>query len=365
MACSLDDLDVLEPVFDEHLTDAGIRARRDLVDHRPRIRDLLGILDVAEEIFPGFAERDEFLRVGEDALLHDVAVMRAVVGRLQRDGIGAGLEALQQKPRQLAHREHGAEAAFQVGLIEGVALLGDRERHHLQRRVPENVFQPCPVLRELGPGLQRLGHAADDVLFDRAVRVHDDGQRQIVVRPVGAVDDLVVEAFRDDDAAVIEALVQHLFEDVRLERAEDVSRAEVDPRRLFKRLFFQRFAVELRQMIALFLKRAAAFFCQNVQQFHVALPFCVWCMRATGRSAVFIIHHSGEKSKISAKIRVPYRRISSSFSYRYSQGSPAARKVKPAASVPDFTAVIRVSSDSFTESFRAMDFRIAERVSPT
>ena len=149
-----DRLEVLEAVGLQDRLNLRIRARHDLVDHRPGVGDLPGFGHVSVEFRRNEAQIAPLLRIGEDTGLHLVAVMGAVVHALQRERKLAGLETLIKKRGQLSHGKHGAEAARKVRVIEAVALFGDREADHLKRRLSENLAESCPVLREGGVGLQ-------------------------------------------------------------------------------------------------------------------------------------------------------------------------------------------------------------------
>ena len=58
-----------------------------------------------------------------------------------------------------------------------------------------------------GVSTQALGDGADDLAAGGAVRVQGDVHRQVVIRSVDLVDDVVVEGVGRDDAAIGQALV--------------------------------------------------------------------------------------------------------------------------------------------------------------
>ena len=143
--------------------------RRDLVDHRPGEGDHTLVLQIDEEGGGHQSVVHPALGIGHHTGLHLVTVVRAVVHRLDRQRQLSGIITLQQQGTDLTHREHRTQTAREVGLVVGVALLGDGERDHLETRVPEDLHEPLPV-GELGIGLQGLGDTGDDLLLDRTVR---------------------------------------------------------------------------------------------------------------------------------------------------------------------------------------------------
>ena len=175
--------------------------------------------------------------------------MRAVVHRLYGKGQLSGIVALKQQGAYLTHGEEGLQASGEVGLVVGVALLGDGEGDHLEGGVTEDFHQTLPV-GELGIGLQGLGDAGDDFLLDGTIRTEVHAKREVVIRGVGLVDDLEVEGLGDDDATVVLACVQGVVEDGCREGAEDVAAAEVYPRGLLGGLLTNGLDVELRKLIA-------------------------------------------------------------------------------------------------------------------
>ena len=156
---------VFETVLSQQLLDLLVWAWGNLVDHRPGEGHLRLILQVVEEGSGHQSVLHPALSVGEDASLHLVAIVRAVIHRLHSEWQLSGVETLQQQGTHLTHSEEGLQSTSEVGLVEGIALLGDGERDHLQAGVTEDFHQSVPVL-ELRIGLQGLGNAGDDLLLD-------------------------------------------------------------------------------------------------------------------------------------------------------------------------------------------------------
>ena len=150
------------------------------------------------------------------------------------------MEAFEQQGAHDAHRVlRRGGARLRVLLDDGqkrpvravqlIPLLGDGERHHPQGRRTEDFAQPCGGggIREVR--LESLGDGGEDFPRRRAVRIQRDVQREVVEVAVDAVDDVVIEGVRRDDAR----LRQPRFEKPLVERgdepSEDVARAEVHP----------------------------------------------------------------------------------------------------------------------------------------
>ena len=249
VALGLDVVVVLEAVGSEQLLHLLMGAGRNLVDHRPGEGHLRLVLQIVEEGGGNQFLLGPALGIGHDAGLHAVAVVRAVVHRLDGERQFAGEEPLEEQARDLSHGEDGLQPALQVGLVVGVALLGDGEGNHLQRGLAEDVDQALPV-GELRVGLQRLGDAGDDFLADGAVGAERHAEREVVVGRIGLVDDFEVERLGHDDASVVLARVQGVVEDGSGEGAEDVASAEVHPRGLIMCLATNVLDIEFRKLIA-------------------------------------------------------------------------------------------------------------------
>ena len=239
-----------------------------LVDHRPGEGHLRLILQVVEEGSGHQSVLHPALSVGEDASLHLVAIVRAVIHRLHSEWQLSGVETLQQQGTHLTHSEEGLQSTSEVGLVEGIALLGDGERDHLQAGVTEDFHQSVPVL-ELRIGLQGLGDAGDDLLLDRTVRAEVHAEREVVVGCISLVDDLKVEGLGHNHTTVVLAGVQCVVEDGSREGAKNVSTTEVYPCGLLGGLLAQGLDVELGELIAFLLPLCGVVItAKYVVQFH-------------------------------------------------------------------------------------------------
>ena len=215
-------------------------ARGDLVDHGPGEGDLGLIGQVVDEVLTDEALLQPCLGNGHNAGLQLLAVVGAVVHADDGQRIGTVLETLQQQGGDHAHGVAGVGGALvdvslhdghqaAVGTVQSVALLGDGKGDHLQAGIGEDLLEAGHHLRVGRVGAQALGHRADDLAAGGAVRVQGDVHRQVVIRGVDLVDDVVVEGVGCDDAAVSDTLVQQALLQRGDEAAEDVARTEVDP----------------------------------------------------------------------------------------------------------------------------------------
>ena len=196
--------------------------------------------------------------------------MGAVIHTLNGQGQGTCLEALEQQGSDLAHSQHGSQTPLQIVGRNTVALFGDGEGDHLQGGLAEDLDQTGPVAFELVVGLQALNDGADDLLLDVAGGLQRNQQGQVAVGSIGLVDDLVVEGFRNDDAAVILAGVENIVQNGSGESTENVAGAEVHPGGLLIGLGSHSLDVVLGQFIALCLPLLGIIGAiENVNQFHV------------------------------------------------------------------------------------------------
>ena len=264
---------VLKAVVSQHLLYLGIRARGDLVDHAPGERDLGFVLHISQELSGDQALLCPLGSVSQNRTLDLIAVVRAVVHALHGQGQFACLEALVQQSGDLAHGQHGGQAALQISGSNAVALLGDGEGDHLQAGVLEDLHQTCPVGTEGVISLQALGNGSDDLLLDLAGGLQADQQAQVIVGLVSLVDDLVVEAFSHDDAAVVLAAVQCIVQHGSGESAEDVACAKVHPSGLGVGLGLDSLDVEFGQLVALFCPLGGQIAVFDIRQLHNHQPF--------------------------------------------------------------------------------------------
>ncbi len=124
----------------------------------------------------------------------------------------------------------GKQGAVTAG--QAVALLRDREGSHLQGRCAEDLHKTAVLGLILAVEDAGLRDGADDGLLDAAVALKGDQDAQVVVGTVLLGDDLIVEALRDDDAAVQGTGLKLLLYIRGVEGAEDVAGAEVHPERV-------------------------------------------------------------------------------------------------------------------------------------
>ncbi len=244
-----DGLVVLEAILGNHRLYLLMRARRNLINHRPRISYLAAVLHIVEEALLHDTVLHPALGIGEDTSLHMVAVVRAVVGALQSDRQLASLVALIEECGELAHSKDCVETTSQVSLIECISLLGNSESDHLERWSLEDFHQSSPVVGKLLVCLQALGDGAEHLLLDSAIALQADKEGEIMVWAISLVDDFVVEALGDDDTTVVLTGVESVVEDSGRESTEDVSSAKVNPSRLIVSLLGYSCDVVLRKLI--------------------------------------------------------------------------------------------------------------------
>ena len=140
MSARLNDVVVVEAIGSEQLLHLSVRLWCDLVYHRPGERHLSLVVEIVNELFAHYTLTEPLISVLHDSTLHDVTVVRAVVHALQRHRQFACEKTHVEQDADLAHSQLGVHAAMQVVVIDGVALLGYRERDHLQARVAEDLY---------------------------------------------------------------------------------------------------------------------------------------------------------------------------------------------------------------------------------
>ena len=268
-----DGIVVLKAVLCQHFLHLCVRARGDLIDHAPGEGDLGLVLHIGQELGGHQTLLHPLCSVGVDGSLDLIAVVRAVIHALHGQGQLAGLEALVQQSGDLAHGQHGGQAALQVSGSNAVALLGDGKGDHLQAGVLEDLHQTCPVGTEGVVSLQALGNGSDDLLLDLAGGLQADQQAQVIIGLVSLVDDLVVEALGHDDAAVVLAAVQCVVQHGSGESTEDVAGTEVHPSGLGVGLGLDSLDVEFGQLVALFCPLGGQIAVFDIRQLHNHQPF--------------------------------------------------------------------------------------------
>ena len=242
----------------EGLLDHRVRTRRDLVDHRPRERDLRLVLEVVEKRGGRKAVLDPRLSDFKDGGHELLAVVRAVVHRDDGHRESACAKALKKQRGDDRHRVARLRRALfhvrlddrherAVGAAKLIALLGNREREHLERRGAEDLLEVRRRLLVREIRLDTLGDSREDFARRSPVGIEEDVQGQVVVRVVDLVDHLVVESVARDDAGLGEPLVQEALRKRADEAAKDVARAEVDPLWRLRRRLAHGGDVELRK----------------------------------------------------------------------------------------------------------------------
>jgi len=99
-------------------------------------------------------------------------------------------------------------------------------------------------LLKAGIALVGVGHRCNDFLVDRAVALECHHEREIVVLGVHLVDDLVIEAFSDDDARLAQTPVEQLLLQSSRKHPEDVAGTEVNPNWILLRIVLHGTAVK-------------------------------------------------------------------------------------------------------------------------
>ena len=250
MLLRLDIVIVLETVRCQHLLHLLVWAWGNLVNHRPGEGNLLLVLQVSQELSRHQSVLHPALSIGKYTSLHLVAIVRTVVHALNGERQFASLETLEQQRTNFTHRKQRLHAASQIGLVERVALLGDGERNHLQRRILENLHQTFPILK-LRIGLQGFRHRGNHLLLDRTIRAEVHAERQIIIRCIRLVDDLEVKGLCHNDTTVVFARVQRVVQDSCGERTEDVTTAKMYPCRFLGSLLAQFRNIKLRKLVTL------------------------------------------------------------------------------------------------------------------
>ena len=240
---------VLEAVLRQQLFYLLVGTRCNLVNHRPGESHQCLVAHIVGKALRHQSVARPALGIRQNTGLHTIAIVRAVVHRLHGNRQLAGLVALIQQCCHLTEGKDGLQTALQVLLVIAIALLGDGERNHLQRGLPEYLAQPLPV-GKLVVGLQRLGNAGNDFLLHRAVALQRHQQRQVVVRLICLVDDFIVEGLCHDDATVVLSAVQRVVQHCGREGAEDVTAAEVYPRRFLRGLLAYLIYIILGELVA-------------------------------------------------------------------------------------------------------------------
>ena len=132
MFLGLDIVVVLEAVGCQHLLHLLVGTRGNLVNHGPGEGDLRLILKIVEEGLGHESVLHPTLGIGHNASLHLVAVVGAVIHRLDGKRELAVIKTLQEQGANLTHGKDGLQATGQIGLVVGVTFLGDGERNHLE-----------------------------------------------------------------------------------------------------------------------------------------------------------------------------------------------------------------------------------------
>lgn len=99
----------------------------------------------------------------------------------------------------------------------------------------EGAIRAVDEQNRLEVGLETLRDRGKVLLLDCAVRLEADEKREVVVRAVDLVDNLVVETFGDDYAAIIFSAVKGIIENGRVESAKYITGSEMNPGGIFAR----------------------------------------------------------------------------------------------------------------------------------
>ena len=284
--------DILAAELLQLLADGIGRARRDLVDHRPRERDLRLVGDVIHKRLRHKALLQPLVRHGQHRAAQLLAVVAAIIHGDDGQRRLAVFKAVQQHGADNRHRAGRLVRAVvdirlnereerSGGVFERVALLRDGEGNHLQARIGEDRLEAAPCLRHARLRLDGLAQRAEHALVGRRVRVERDGQHEVVIRRVNLIHHVEIEGLHAGDAAIHFALGDQRIGQTAHEDAEDVARAEVRPDRVRLRLFGRRLNVVFRQLDAGALPRGSILDSFK-RQFHTLIPSsrsCRWLPR--------------------------------------------------------------------------------------
>lgn len=196
-----------------------MRMGRDLVNHCPGEGDQSLVQKIRLKFFGNQSLGNPFFRVLHHGALNLITIVAAVVHALYSQGKLTCFEALIQQGCHFAHSQNRGQSTLQIGGRYIIPFFCDGEADHLQAGIPEDFLQTVPVRIRL-VGLQALRHAGDHLFPDGAVGAKADQQRQVVVRRIHLVDDLIVEALCHNDTAIVFAGIQSLIQDGRRESPE-------------------------------------------------------------------------------------------------------------------------------------------------
>ena len=284
IAAGDDGLHVLKARVHQLLLDDLRRTGGNLVNHAPREGDTRFVIHIRLEIRRNkpvlHPRRDDFHHARAQFLAVVGAVVHADHGNRHSARLIARVEhcrhdrhRVMRLLRPVLHVGHDHRHQFALHVAQRIALLGDGEGRHLQRRRGEHVRQLLP-LRFIGTvRLDALGNRRDDFLLRRAVGFERHHERHAVMRHINLVDNVIVERFRRDDAGFRQPRVQQALLKSRDKAAEDVARAKMHPHGLLGGLLRHLRPVVLRQRhlrggIALLVLNAL------IGQFHIASPLC-------------------------------------------------------------------------------------------
>ncbi len=181
----LGDLQVVETLLDEGVLGLGRGVGGDAVNHGPREAHASLVGDVVDEALRHEAVGEPAVGNGEDGVAETATVLGEVVGGNHGDRRGAGLIALKEQLGDDAHRAGRGRGALGKllgdereelagGVVQPVALLGDREGDELELRAAEVGLGALKVLGPLGVGEHGVGGGGQHALVERAVGLHDD-----------------------------------------------------------------------------------------------------------------------------------------------------------------------------------------------
>ena len=247
---------VFQPVRFQLFGNALIRVRGDLVDHGKRIGILFDQIEIL--IFC-----NEFLLLpGSRHIAHRAlqagTVIRAVIQRNQRERRQSRAAARQAERRQLAEERSAAFRTVRLVVcivrdnlmcvvLECIALLGQSEADHLERRRKEYLLQA----RHIFAHFDALRDRSDNLFVDRAVGIHGYYKGEMVARTVAAVDQFLVIPVAADHTGICQARSQHALRQHGGKSPEQVTCTEVQPGRRFTRVLAYRVNIILRQAVSL------------------------------------------------------------------------------------------------------------------
>ena len=271
MLLCLDIVIVVETIGSQHLFYLLVRTWGNLIDHRPWEGNLLFVLQIVEEGSRNESIVYPALCISEYTSLNLVAIVRAVVHRLNGQWQLTSLPALVKQGANLTHGKEWLQTAGEVGFIVAIAFLCDGERNHLERGVLEDLYKTIPV-GELRIGLEGFSNRGNHLLLDGASRLEADEQREVVIRGVGLVDNFEIEGLGNNHTTIVLAGIEGIVQNSGWESTEDVSTTEVNPCWLLGGLLTNGLYIKLWKLVAFgFPFCGIILSANNIIEFHLLL----------------------------------------------------------------------------------------------